>query len=395
MNEQFTYIPRYVRQIADYNYGETITHEAYNALMNLNSDQGDYNTEVLKTLLSVEDSTQTFHVPYLDKELEDVNTLIEGINGTLTRHAEAIADLQTATSDLPDIRSDISDLKNSVLTANNTYKASPTNKDVYTSGYINALTKNAKDTSSANTRTNYSASYLNNELGNRYTKLETYNKTEVDNKETDIYSSITNLNTYLTTNYYNKDAIETKLSNYYTKGQTYNKTEVNNLIAQLDEFKIEIVQTLPTHDIDTHTIYLVPKTGSGTDVYDEYLYVNNQWELIGNTAVDLSNYYTKSETNTLLNAKADSSSLATVATSGSYNDLTNLPTIPTVNNATLTIQKNSTTVDTFTANASVDKTINISVPTNTSDLNNDSGFVTASTIPDASTTDIDDIIGGL
>ena len=54
-----------------------------------------------------------------------------------------------------------------------------------------------------------------------------------------------------------------------------------------------------------------------------------------------------------------SSDLATVATSGSYNDLSDTPTIPTVNNATLTIQQNSTTVDTFTANSSSDKTVNI------------------------------------
>ena len=70
-------------------------------------------------------------------------------------------------------------------------------------------------------------------------------------------------------------------------------------------------------------------------------------------------------------------SLATVATSGSYNDLSNKPTIPTVNNATLTIQKNGTNVTTFTANASSDATANITVPTKTSDLTNDSGFVTA------------------
>lgn len=56
-------------------------------------------------------------------------------------------------------------------------------------------------------------------------------------------------------------------------------------------------------------------------------------------------------------------SLAKVATSGSYNDLSNKPTIPTVNNATLTIQKNGTTIDTFTANSSTNKTINITVPT--------------------------------
>ncbi len=57
-----------------------------------------------------------------------------------------------------------------------------------------------------------------------------------------------------------------------------------------------------------------------------------------------------------------SDDVATVATSGSYNDLTDKPTIPTVNNATLTIQKNGTTVQTFTANASSNKTANIQVP---------------------------------
>lgn len=52
-------------------------------------------------------------------------------------------------------------------------------------------------------------------------------------------------------------------------------------------------------------------------------------------------------------------SLATVATSGSYNDLSNKPTIPTVNNATLTITQDGTTKGTFTANASSDVTINL------------------------------------
>ena len=68
--------------------------------------------------------------------------------------------------------------------------------------------------------------------------------------------------------------------------------------------------------------------------------------------------------------------LATVAISGSYNDLSNKPTIPTVNNATLTIQKNGSTVKTFTANASSNVTANITVPTKTSDITNDSDFAT-------------------
>ncbi|MBO7078647.1 MAG: hypothetical protein J6W64_02405, partial [Bacilli bacterium] len=68
--------------------------------------------------------------------------------------------------------------------------------------------------------------------------------------------------------------------------------------------------------------------------------------------------------------------LKTVAFSGSYNDLSDQPTIPTVNNATLTIQKNGTNVQTFTANASSNKTANITVPTKTSEITNDSNFIT-------------------
>ena len=52
------------------------------------------------------------------------------------------------------------------------------------------------------------------------------------------------------------------------------------------------------------------------------------------TIPDVSNYYTKSETysqgevDTLLSTKADAADLATVATTGDYDDLTNKPTIP-------------------------------------------------------------------
>lgn len=84
-------------------------------------------------------------------------------------------------------------------------------------------------------------------------------------------------------------------------------------------------------------------------------------------------------------------SFSTVATSGSYNDLSNKPTIPTVNNGTLTIKKNGTNVATFTANQSSNATANITVPTKTSDLTNDSGFIgKVSTITNAR---IDEIMG--
>ena len=76
--------------------------------------------------------------------------------------------------------------------------------------------------------------------------------------------------------------------------------------------------------------------------------------------------------------KLSSADVGAAALSNNYNDLDNLPTIPTVNDATLTIQKNGVDVQTFTANASSNVTCNITVPTKTSDLTNDSNFVDTS-----------------
>ena len=59
-----------------------------------------------------------------------------------------------------------------------------------------------------------------------------------------------------------------------------------------------------------------------------------------------------------------------------YNNLSNKPTIPTVNNGTLTIQKNGTDVATFGANQSTNTTANITVPTKVGQLENDSGYTT-------------------
>ena len=50
--------------------------------------------------------------------------------------------------------------------------------------------------------------------------------------------------------------------------------------------------------------------------------------------------------------------------------------LPTVNDATLTIQKNGTDVATFTANSATNQTANITVPTDTSDLTNNAGYIT-------------------
>lgn len=86
------------------------------------------------------------------------------------------------------------------------------------------------------------------------------------------------------------------LVNYYKKSETFTKQEVNDLISAITTMDIQVVQTLPTEDISTTTIYLVPKATAGTnDAYDEYIYVSNAWEHIGSTEVDLTNYVTNTD----------------------------------------------------------------------------------------------------
>lgn len=93
------------------------------------------------------------------------------------------------------------------------------------------------------------------------------------------------------------------LTNYYLKTATYSAAEIDTLISNLHSLTVEIVETLPTQDISTHTIYLVNITG--TNNYNQWMYINNAWSNIGSTSVDLTNYYTKTQTDTLLDDKVD------------------------------------------------------------------------------------------
>ena len=73
----------------------------------------------------------------------------------------------------------------------------------------------------------------------------------------------------------------------------YKKSEVNDLIGQLSTLSFEVVDSLPETG-DTNKIYLVPKTqGQPQNGYDEYIFINETWEKIGSTDIDLSQYATQ------------------------------------------------------------------------------------------------------
>ena len=116
-------------------------------------------------------------------------------------------------------------------------------------------------------------------------------------------------------------------------------------------------------------------SGGSFDVNDWHTVEGNQITIDSTMSTTSENPVQNKVITNALNDKANSSDLAEVATSGSFTDLINVPALPIVNDASLTIQKNGTTVSTFTANSSTDKIANITVPTKTSDITNDSGFI--------------------
>lgn len=76
------------------------------------------------------------------------------------------------------------------------------------------------------------------------------------------------------------------LNNYYLKNDTYTKTEVQNLINSITKVTIQKVDRLPVTG-QPNVIYFVPKAHTETsNIYDEFIWIDNDWENIGDTELD-------------------------------------------------------------------------------------------------------------
>lgn len=111
------------------------------------------------------------------------------------------------------------------------------------------------------------------------------------------------------------------LINYYLKSETYSKTEVNTLVDAIKQFRYELAATLPeppgagTMGI----IYLVPSANpKQQNIKDEFITVlesgTYKWEQIGSTSIDLSNYYTKGQTDSAISTALNSALAAYTTT---------------------------------------------------------------------------------
>ena len=193
------------------------------------------------------------------------------------------------------------------------------------------------------------------------------------------------------------------LSDYYTKSETdtqigYETTareiadqglqeQIDAIVASSDVVDIvgtyaalQAYDTSKLHDNDIIKV-LTDETRDDATTYYRWDSDTSTWGYIGAEGP----FYTKAESDATfvpqtrtVNNKALSSDITLTASDvGALPDST---VIPTVNDATLTIQKNGTAVQTFTANQSSDAVANITVPTDTSDLTNGAGFITSAAL---------------
>jgi len=109
-------------------------------------------------------------------------------------------------------------------------------------------------------------------------------------------SGVANISVPTSTSQLNND------STYQTKAQI--QALINEAVGDVTGIDFQIVQSLPSTG-EHGVIYLVPVSG-GANIYDEYIYVNNSFEKIGSTDIDLSNYVQFNDLTAITNSEIDS-----------------------------------------------------------------------------------------
>ena len=183
----------------------------------------------------------------------------------------------------------------------------------------------------------------------------------INNSITTINNNITNIVNTEISNQIKSSIVDNLTSSETEKSLSAKQGKVlKDLIDSLANLQITIVNSLPSVG-ESNIIYLVKKSGTGTDVHDEYIYVEGAWETIGTTDIDLSDYYTKSQVDTITNGLDNKISNNTLR-------INNITTNGSITPEVLKIQKNG--VDLLDPwNGSKEGVANIVVPTSLSELN--------------------------
>jgi hypothetical protein len=76
---------------------------------------------------------------------------------------------------------------------------------------------------------------------------------------------------------------------------------VLDLISKIEGIRFEVVNELPVENIGLNVIYLVPfESQTESNLYEEFIYANGQWESLGTTGLSIDQLYTREQTEELL-----------------------------------------------------------------------------------------------
>lgn len=107
-----------------------------------------------------------------------------------------------------------------------------------------------------------------------------------------VATAITSALTNYATNAGVQTAIATALADYMTASEV--NDAIASAVAAASGIKFKAIDALPETG-ESNVIYLVPNSRTGSNVKDEYMWVDGKWEILGNTAVDLTGYWSKEE----------------------------------------------------------------------------------------------------
>ena len=179
----------------------------------------------------------------------------------------------------------------------------------------------------------------------------------------------------------------TPMSAVINRSLNYYVITTSLYIFKINSNDILIIEEAGSSSVE---VAIVPTLIEGTKIADFQvgsttgaLYAPTQQSEINDNVPSDHTTYSSDKINTLLSGKANSSDLATVATTGSYDDLTNKPTIPTKvselqNDSGYVAGSSLATV--ATTGAYSDLTGTPTIPTKVSELQNDSGYITDSVL---------------
>lgn len=98
-------------------------------------------------------------------------------------------------------------------------------------------------------------------------------------------------------------------NNELTNGAGYQtasevQSAITEAIGDITGFEFQIVEELPGTG-ENGVIYLISNSGTGQNIYDEYIWTGTGYEKIGTTDVDLSNYWSKTDLVAIQNSEID------------------------------------------------------------------------------------------